>query len=102
MYSELAGEGIEYAWGAAKLDYRRNNDGKASNFHTRVRNSLAIVTRKKAFKFQRRARSYRRALSDPGNFPLYNNQDPSGDLKVTGVYSPSLNLKSQQILRTVC
>ena len=66
-HPELAGEGIEYAWGAAKLYYRRNNDGKASTFHTRVRSSLAIVTRKQAFKFQRRARSYRRALSDTAN-----------------------------------
>ena len=66
-HPELAGHGIEYCWGVCKLRFRRDNDGESRTFFARVRNALASVTLRMVFKFERRARSYRRALSDPAN-----------------------------------
>ena len=66
-HPELAGQGIEYCWGAAKLYYRRHNDCKPANMHRNVVASLKSVTLAQARKFARRARSYRRALADPQN-----------------------------------
>lgn len=68
-HPELAGHGIEYAWGAAKLRFRRDNDGSSgsANFFKRVRAALASVSLSLALKFERRARAYRRALKDPAN-----------------------------------
>ncbi len=41
-HPELAGRGIEYCWGKAKLEFRRNNDFNPQNERTelRVRASL--------------------------------------------------------------
>jgi hypothetical protein len=66
-HPELAGQGIEYCWGAAKLFYRRHNDCVPSHFHQNVLASLQSVTLEQARKFARRARCYRRALADPAN-----------------------------------
>ena len=66
-HPEVAGHGVEYCWGVSKLRFRRDNDGQARTFFPRVRNALASVTLRMVFKFERRARSYRRALSDPAN-----------------------------------
>ena len=50
-HPELAGHGIEYAWGAAKLRFRRDNDGSSgfANFFKRVRAALASVSLSLAF-----------------------------------------------------
>jgi hypothetical protein len=66
-HPELAGQGIEYCWGAAKLFYRRHNDCKTAHMHANVVASLQSVTLAQARKFARRARSYRRTLADPQN-----------------------------------
>ena len=69
-HPEVAGHGVEYCWGVSKLRFRRDNDGQSRTFFPRVRNALASVTLRMVFKFERRARSYRRhrrALSDPAN-----------------------------------
>ena len=66
-HPEVAGHGVEYCWGVSKLRFRRDNDGQSRTFFLRVRNALASVTLRMVFKFERRARSYRRALSDPAN-----------------------------------
>eukprot|EP01051_Picozoa_sp_SAG22_P000981 SAG22_NODE_33_length_27588_cov_104.174652_12_plen_208_part_00 len=58
-HPELAGQGVEYSWGASKLYYRR----RAAHFHDNVLKALAQVDRR----FERRAREYRRALKDPEN-----------------------------------
>eukprot|EP01052_Picozoa_sp_SAG31_P047929 SAG31_NODE_9805_length_1225_cov_0.886323_1_plen_70_part_10 len=63
-HCELAGEGVEYVWGASKMHYRRNNNLVPNQFHDNVRKALAIVDRRKVFMFQRRARAYREALKD--------------------------------------
>eukprot|EP01047_Picozoa_sp_COSAG01_P072085 COSAG01_NODE_11369_length_1951_cov_1.386069_1_plen_180_part_00 len=59
----MAGEGCEYDWGTAKIDYRRTNLLVPKKFHTNVMASLATVTRRKRIIFSRRARTYRRALT---------------------------------------
>jgi hypothetical protein len=62
-HCELAGEGIEYAWGCAKNYYRRllleQKQGK-EKFLESVRESISrnVVTRERAQKFARRARWY--------------------------------------------
>ena len=66
-HPELAGHGIEYSWGAAKLHYRRNNTLVPRQFRSNVDEALAILTRRHVFMFERRARSYRNALKDPAN-----------------------------------
>ena len=66
-HPELAGQGIEYSWGAAKLHYRRNNTLVPKQFNENVRASLAILTRRHCFMFERRARCYRNALKDRSN-----------------------------------
>ena len=66
-HPELAGHGIEYCWGGAKMYFRRNNDIFPRNFDKNVRAALAHVTRRKVHLFERRARAYRTCLANPGN-----------------------------------
>ena len=66
-HPELAGHGIEYAWGASKMYFRRNNDLNSKTFLTRVKASLDAVTLRHVHLFERRARAYRACLSDPAN-----------------------------------
>ena len=66
-HPELAGQGIEYHWGASKLYYRRHDDCVPKNFHKNVMAALNILTRRHCFFFDRRARAYRHALKDPSN-----------------------------------
>ena len=66
-HPELAGHGIEYCWGAAKMYYRRHNDLNAKTFDRRVQESLKAVNRRHVHMFERRARAYRHCLSDPKN-----------------------------------
>ena len=66
-HPELAGQGIEYSWGAAKLHYRRHNDVVPRNFHKNVLASLAILNRRHCFMFERRARAYRNAQKIDAN-----------------------------------
>ena len=60
-HAELAGEGIEYSWGYAKLIYRglpslEKKKGK-DNFHKSVRHCLSegVLSTKRIQKFARRA-----------------------------------------------
>ena len=64
-HPELAGHGIEYCWGGAKMFFRRNNDLVPANFDKSVRTCLAHVTRRKVHLFERRA--YRACLTNPDN-----------------------------------
>ena len=66
-HPELAGHGIEYCWGGAKMFFRRNNDLVPANFEKSVRTCLAHVTRRKVHLFERRARAYRACLTNPDN-----------------------------------
>ena len=60
-HPELAGVGVEYSWGGSKLDYRRKNDCVAKNLHKNISSSFKVLTKARARKYARRARSYRRA-----------------------------------------
>ena len=66
-HPELAGHGIEYCWGGAKMFFRRNNDLVPKNFDRNVRACLAHVTRRNVHMFERRARGYRACLSNLAN-----------------------------------
>jgi hypothetical protein len=71
-HPEVAGHGIEFAWGIAKLFFRRNNDLVPAHFIKNVEAALNVVTRRRVFHCERRARDYRRALGtcdDDGNLP---------------------------------
>jgi len=70
---ELAGMGFEYAWGASKLFYRRNNDCVPANLKKNVVAAMDTLDRGAAMMFERRARSYREALKNDSlttNFDL--------------------------------
>eukprot|EP00981_Chlorochromonas_danica_P005379 scaffold1091_cov164-Ochromonas_danica.AAC.2 len=67
-HPELAGCGIEYSWGKAKMFYRRDNSSTArKEFRTKIEKALKIekqtdplhITR--VWKFERRTRDYCRA-----------------------------------------
>ena len=60
----MAGEGVEYDWGCAKLDFRRTNLLVPKRFHVNVMASLSTIDRRKRLMFSRRARSYRNALKE--------------------------------------
>jgi len=64
--------GIEYAWGASKLFYRRNNDCVPANLKINVVAAMDTLDRRAAMMFERRPRSYREALKDDSltNFDL--------------------------------
>ena len=61
-HPEIAGQGIEYAWGYAKLRFRQKfNDMTAANLKENVRAVLdtEVLTRKRTNKFVRKARDYK-------------------------------------------
>ena len=61
FHCELAGEGIEYSWGASKRVYRRyplKRKRFASKFEACVKRSISLVTPLMANRFSAKARSY--------------------------------------------
>jgi hypothetical protein len=61
-HPEIAGRGIEYAWGYSKLRYRRDiNDGVASHIKENVKKALSreLITVNRIRKFARKARDYK-------------------------------------------
>jgi hypothetical protein len=63
VHPEIAGVGIEYDWGYAKLKYRKEiNDGLAQHLEANVRRALCpeeTLTLKRTRKFARKAREYK-------------------------------------------
>ena len=61
-HPEIAGQGIEYAWGYAKLRFRQHfNDRTAANLDNNVRNTLSlnVLTREHIKKFICKVRDYK-------------------------------------------
>ena len=61
-HPEIAGQGIEYAWGYAKLRFRQHfNDMTAANLEKNVRAVLSatVLTKERMRKFNRKARDYK-------------------------------------------
>jgi hypothetical protein len=63
-HAELAGQGIEYSWGYAKLKFRKENTShdQAKKLRANVKNALATtdsMTLKRVRKFVRKARDYK-------------------------------------------
>ena len=56
-----AGDGIEYAWGKSKYEFRRLNDGVPANLRANIKKSFEVLTRERCFVFSRKARSYKKA-----------------------------------------
>ena len=63
VYAEIAGVGIEYDWGYAKLKYRKEiNDGLAVHLEENVKKALSpteTLTLNRTRKFARKAREYK-------------------------------------------
>jgi len=64
-HPELAGRGVEYCWGTAKVKFRLINDCVAANLREHVTNALRSVTVRLARQHERKARSYRNAYANP-------------------------------------
>jgi hypothetical protein len=65
-HPEIAGRGIEYAWGYAKLRFRRGiNDAVASHLEENVKAALSreVLTINRIRKFARKARDYKLTYS---------------------------------------
>ena len=65
-HSEIAGVGIEYAWGYSKLRFRRDfNDVIAMNLKSNVLKSIdrSVITIDRIRKFAHKAREYKLAYS---------------------------------------
>jgi hypothetical protein len=60
-HPECAGEGVEYAIGVIKTDYRKKNDFKAKTMERRLRESIGVLTLEVCRQCQRRANDYMRA-----------------------------------------
>ena len=60
-HPELAGDGIEYAWGKSKHDFRDRNDGIPAHLRDNIKASFIALTRERCFIFSRKARSYKKA-----------------------------------------
>ena len=61
-HPDIAGQGIEYAWGYAKLHFWQNyNNMTAANLENNVRATLSteVLTKEKINKFVRKARDYK-------------------------------------------
>ena len=62
-HPELAGVGIEYSWGKAKLEFRRNiNDCVPTHLRENVKKALdiSILSLERVRRFARRTRDYKR------------------------------------------
>ncbi len=65
-HPEIAGRGIEYAWGYSKLRFRNHfNDVKQKNLEANVRMALSrdVLTLQRMRKFARKAREYKLTYS---------------------------------------
>jgi hypothetical protein len=65
-HPEIAGRGIEYAWGYSKLRFRNHfNDAKQKNLEANVRMALSrdVLTLQRMRKFARKAREYKLTYS---------------------------------------
>ena len=65
-HPEIAGRGIEYCWGKAKMTFRHNNNysSNAKNLESRVRDALdssTVLTKERTRKFNRKASDYKRS-----------------------------------------
>jgi hypothetical protein len=64
-HRELAGRGIEYAWGYSKLIFRKDNDANAKNLRINILNAIKASTKYAPLnlirirKFARKARDYK-------------------------------------------
>ncbi len=75
-HPELAGCGIEYAWGKAKLEFRRHfNDTNAGNLKKNVLNALQQVDLDMSRRFARRARDYMRVYDEYDRQPDDKNRE---------------------------
>ena len=64
-HPELAGCGVEYSWGKAKMTFRREtNDCVAKNLHCNIVEALKVVTLERVWKYERKTRDYRRMYVD--------------------------------------
>ena len=99
FHCELAGEGIEYAWGAAKRMYRRQpikTKRSIVNFENLVTNCLNYVSVNMVRRFSGKARSYMLAYSHK----LYENEDRDKDLLVKLEWNFEQNEKIQKMYRS--
>jgi hypothetical protein len=64
-HPELAGVGIEYAWGKSKMHFRRHTDHVARHLHSNIEKSMSleVLPLLRIRRFARKARSYREAYS---------------------------------------
>jgi hypothetical protein len=64
-HPELAGCGVEYSWGKAKVCFRREtNDCSAKNLHANIINALHAITLDRVWRYERKTRDYRRMYAD--------------------------------------
>jgi hypothetical protein len=59
-HPEMAGNGIEYAWGCAERAFRKHNDQTTENFIKTIRRSLSTeyLPIERIWKYERRSRDY--------------------------------------------
>ena len=62
-HPELAGVGVEYSWGKAKMHFRRHTDHVARHLHANIEAAMApdVLTLLRVRRYARKARAYRRA-----------------------------------------
>lgn len=80
FHCELAGEGLEYSWGASKRIYCRNPLGakrSVVNFEKLVKKSLGKVTKSISCRFSAKARDYM-----TGNVHKYMQQKDNAKQKI--------------------
>ena len=60
-HPELAGVGIEYSWGKAKMYFRRHTDHIGRHQHANIEKAMSpvVLTLARVRKFARKARAYR-------------------------------------------
>ncbi len=70
-HPEIAGAGIEYAWGKSKMNYARNNGNiatiKMDEFRRKVLESLSknnVLTMERIWAYERRTRDYCRLYTE--------------------------------------
>jgi hypothetical protein len=82
-HPELAGNGVEYGWGIWKKRFRQINDQQFKNLIPNIKTALEVVTIDVSWRFQRKARTYRRVyaktLEPRCSDSSSTSGDPSGD-----------------------
>ena len=65
-HPELAGVGVEYSWGKAKMYFRRHTDHVARNLHKNIEVAMSsdVLTLLRVRRYARKARSYRIAYTN--------------------------------------